>query len=144
MDRGAWWATDHGVAKESDTTSSLNNNHLERPSTSLVLEGLYSVSSVYLLLRPQSLPPSEHRAWNETFWWAGGPLGEGSHPRCSSQQYDSVGSLNPLQTSVSFSVKWDSSPLCCPNLTQCSDKQKDAEAASEQPQCHQHHQVISR
>ena len=68
VDRGAWWATDHGVAKESDTTSSLNNNHLERPSTSLVLEGLYSVSSVYLLLRPQSLPPSEHRAWNETFW----------------------------------------------------------------------------
>ena len=23
MDRGAWWATGHGVAKESDTTSDL-------------------------------------------------------------------------------------------------------------------------
>ena len=26
MDRGAWWATVHGVRKESDTTESLNNN----------------------------------------------------------------------------------------------------------------------
>jgi len=26
MDRGAWWATVHGVAKESDTTERLNNN----------------------------------------------------------------------------------------------------------------------
>ena len=26
MDRGAWWATVHGVAKESDTTYQLNNN----------------------------------------------------------------------------------------------------------------------
>ena len=26
MDRGAWWATVHGVAKESDMTSWLNNN----------------------------------------------------------------------------------------------------------------------
>jgi len=25
MDRGAWWATVHGVAKESDTTQQLNN-----------------------------------------------------------------------------------------------------------------------
>ena len=25
MDRGAWWATAHGVAKESDTTERLNN-----------------------------------------------------------------------------------------------------------------------
>ena len=25
MDRGAWWATDHGVAKDSDTTWPLNN-----------------------------------------------------------------------------------------------------------------------
>ena len=25
MDRGAWWATIHGVAKESDTTQQLNN-----------------------------------------------------------------------------------------------------------------------
>ena len=26
MDRGAWWATVHGVKKESDTTERLNNN----------------------------------------------------------------------------------------------------------------------
>ena len=26
MDRGAWWATVHGVAKDSDTTKQLNNN----------------------------------------------------------------------------------------------------------------------
>ena len=26
MDRGAWWATVHGVTKESDTTWQLNNN----------------------------------------------------------------------------------------------------------------------
>ena len=26
MDRGAWWATVHGVSKELDTTSSLNNS----------------------------------------------------------------------------------------------------------------------
>ena len=26
MDRGAWWATDHGVTNESDTTELLNNN----------------------------------------------------------------------------------------------------------------------
>ena len=27
MNRGAWWATVHGVAKESDTTWQLNNNN---------------------------------------------------------------------------------------------------------------------
>ena len=27
MDRGAWWATVHGVAKESDMTWKLNNNN---------------------------------------------------------------------------------------------------------------------
>ena len=27
MDRGAWWAIVHGVTKESDTTSWLNNSH---------------------------------------------------------------------------------------------------------------------
>ena len=27
MDRGAWQATNHGVAKESDTTCQLNNNN---------------------------------------------------------------------------------------------------------------------
>ena len=26
MDRGAWWSTVHGVAKESDTTEQLNSN----------------------------------------------------------------------------------------------------------------------
>ena len=28
MDRGAWWATVHGVAKELDTTEQLNNNKI--------------------------------------------------------------------------------------------------------------------
>ena len=27
MDRGAWWAAIHRVAKESDTTGQLNNNN---------------------------------------------------------------------------------------------------------------------
>ena len=27
MDRGAWWATVHGVTKESNTTLQLNNNN---------------------------------------------------------------------------------------------------------------------
>ena len=27
MDRGAWWATVHGVAKELDTTQRLNNSN---------------------------------------------------------------------------------------------------------------------
>ena len=31
MDRGAWWATVHGVAKESDTTERLNNNSGREP-----------------------------------------------------------------------------------------------------------------
>ena len=30
MDRGAWWATVHGVSKESDTTVRLNNNKTSR------------------------------------------------------------------------------------------------------------------
>ena len=30
VDRGAWWATIHRVAKESDKTEHLNNNHKER------------------------------------------------------------------------------------------------------------------
>ena len=29
MDRGAWWATVHGVTKELDMTELLNNNKLE-------------------------------------------------------------------------------------------------------------------
>ena len=32
MDRGAWWATIHGVAKELDTTGRLNNNCLKNKS----------------------------------------------------------------------------------------------------------------
>ena len=28
MDRGAWWATVHGVAKELDMTEQLNNNRM--------------------------------------------------------------------------------------------------------------------
>ena len=28
MDRGAWWATVHGVAKELNTTERLNNNNM--------------------------------------------------------------------------------------------------------------------
>ena len=32
MDRGAWWATIHGVAKELDTTGRLNNNCLKKKS----------------------------------------------------------------------------------------------------------------
>ena len=32
MDKGAWWATVHGVTKESDKTEQLNNNNkLEQP-----------------------------------------------------------------------------------------------------------------
>ena len=31
MDRGAWQATDHGVAKELDTTERLNNNNKLSP-----------------------------------------------------------------------------------------------------------------
>ena len=30
VDRGAWWATVHGVAKELDTTQQLNNNQKYR------------------------------------------------------------------------------------------------------------------
>ena len=29
-DRGAWWATVHGVTKESDTTEQLNNNKMSQ------------------------------------------------------------------------------------------------------------------
>ena len=29
MDRGAWWATIHGVAEEMDTTEQLHNNKLQ-------------------------------------------------------------------------------------------------------------------
>ena len=39
MDRGAWWATVHGVARESDTTEWLNNNNKKGPE-GVVGEGL--------------------------------------------------------------------------------------------------------
>ena len=38
IDRGAWWATDHGVAKESDTTEQLNNNQLPCDSPVIFLQ----------------------------------------------------------------------------------------------------------
>ena len=40
MDRGAWWATVHGVAKESDMTLQIktnNNNNIRRVSSLLML-----------------------------------------------------------------------------------------------------------
>ena len=42
MDRGAWWATVHGVTKESNTSQQINNNHI-------YLSLLSSVSSLYPL-----------------------------------------------------------------------------------------------
>jgi hypothetical protein len=40
MDRGAWWAPGHGVAKESDVTERLNNNKVtsEPPGWGMELE----------------------------------------------------------------------------------------------------------
>ena len=37
MDRRAWWATVHGVAKESDITEQLNNSNVSSSSVSAVL-----------------------------------------------------------------------------------------------------------
>ena len=37
MDRGAWQATVHGVAKESDTTEHTHNSHYAFPSLDLIL-----------------------------------------------------------------------------------------------------------
>ena len=34
MDRGVWWATVHGVTKESDMTEQLNNNYYDISSDS--------------------------------------------------------------------------------------------------------------
>ena len=34
MDRGVWWATVHGVTKESDMTEQLNNNYYDMSSDS--------------------------------------------------------------------------------------------------------------
>ena len=46
MDRGAWWATVHGVTKESDMTQQLNNNNfLHRQSCCLQTE--YFISSFF-------------------------------------------------------------------------------------------------
>ena len=46
-DRGAWWATVHGVTKESDTTERLNNNKYKtrkRAEASLWSKGVRSLS----------------------------------------------------------------------------------------------------
>jgi len=52
MDRGSWWAMVHGVTKESDTTSQLNNNHhLET--------GLYLTCFVLMLASSNFYLPSE-------------------------------------------------------------------------------------
>ena len=41
MDRGAWWATDTRVAKESDTTEPLNNSNVDRgPEKEMVIFSL--------------------------------------------------------------------------------------------------------
>ena len=49
MDRRAWWSTEHGVAKESDTSKRLNNEQ-QMPSTHLLCPG----SSVTLTRMPHS------------------------------------------------------------------------------------------
>ena len=56
MDRGAWWATVHGVPKELDTTERLNNNSLDK----IVGKDLPGLSRQ---IRPRCggpLPPLEH------------------------------------------------------------------------------------
>ena len=48
MDRGAWWATVHEVAKESGTTEWLTNNNSK------------------LILKKQFVQNKDHRIWNWT------------------------------------------------------------------------------
>ena len=38
MDRGTWWATVHGVTKESDTTQQLNHNNSQKGSDYYYME----------------------------------------------------------------------------------------------------------
>ena len=37
MDRGAWWATVHGVTKESDTTEQLTHTHTHTHTQEMVI-----------------------------------------------------------------------------------------------------------
>ena len=39
MDRGAWWATVHGVRKESDRTEGLNNNMVRMTDQEMIAIG---------------------------------------------------------------------------------------------------------
>ena len=67
MDRGAWWATVHGVAKESAMTQKLNNSntyvcvcmltaHPLPPYTTISLpDSLYGALSSFLLYHPEML-----------------------------------------------------------------------------------------
>ena len=41
MDIGAWWATVHGVAKESGMTEGLNNNNIYGATVSLYCVEMY-------------------------------------------------------------------------------------------------------
>ena len=54
MDRGAWWATVHGAAEESDTTKLLNNDNNKRQ-----MKGFRGVPSSYFC-------DSEHRSQKPT------------------------------------------------------------------------------
>ena len=56
MDRGAWWATVHGVAKESDTTERLNNNTKLPPPRRSVSVGVCPVGMQRL--SSDQFPPS--------------------------------------------------------------------------------------
>ena len=48
MDRGAWWATVHGVSKESDTTERLNSNN--PPESTLCTGCIHTDSPVGALM----------------------------------------------------------------------------------------------
>ena len=52
MDRGAWWATDHGIAEELDMTQQLNNNNITRHKTIIYAYITLSLSFVSCLCFP--------------------------------------------------------------------------------------------